>query len=78
MLVLDTVENCSLSLVQRSLELVLPIAHDSAIGDNVAVMSCIIALSCILQITTASHSTTDEEEVKVFVSYLVEVEKGHE
>ena len=60
MLDLDTVENCSFNQVYRSLELILPIAHDIAIGDNVAVINCIIARSCIFH---TIYSSVGEEEV---------------
>ena len=67
MLVLDTVENCSFNLIHNSLELVLPIAQDKAIGDKVAVMSCMTALSCIFQIVIASQSITEEEGLRLLV-----------
>jgi hypothetical protein len=60
MLVLDTVENCFFNLVHKSLELILPIAQDIAIGDNVAVINCIIAQSCIFH---TIYSSVGEEEV---------------
>lgn len=60
MLVLETVENCSVNLVHRSLELMLPMAQDIAIGDNVVVISCIMALSCIFHTTYSSCGVEDE------------------
>ena len=68
MLVLDTDENCSFNLVHKSRELELPMAHDIAIEDRVAVINCIIALSCIFHTRTSSHSA-GEDELEKFVQH---------